>query len=511
MKSLRNIFILVAALIVAGNLPSLAQTPEQLYQRGLMKEEGEGALQDAISFYNQIADNSDANQSLRAKALLHIGMCYERMGTREAVNAYQRLVTSFPTQKNEVAIARERLNRLLLIAEKVPETPPLPKFTKIQIPTTISSSVRLSPDGKNLALVSEKKLYVMPLSGNIGPEFPGAPVHLNTDGIEVEDTDMSWSGDGKWMAFNDLGKDGGNQSIYIVPSKGGIPEKVIENYRDARIINYRISLSPDGKKLAYSSVEDNKQHIYTIGIEGSNPIRLTNMEAREPVFSPDGTLIAYVEDKNLGAGQGGLGLWVVPAQGGTPQLVADAGTASNPVWSPDGKMIAFLDLSQGEPFVGNHIKIVPVAKGGKIAGKVTTIDGPERMEAVRMLAGWTPDDKIGALCITKQEFALFTLPAKGGRATMVLHDCYAVQPRWSPNGKQIIYTTPPLEGDNKFIRLFLASIPANGGNGTPFFNDQEGEFLPSSPYQGGNRLSPDGKWIIMTTAAPADISADISS
>ena len=32
---------------------------------------GKGALKDAISLYSQIADNSNANQSLRARALLH--------------------------------------------------------------------------------------------------------------------------------------------------------------------------------------------------------------------------------------------------------------------------------------------------------------------------------------------------------------------------------------------------------------------------------------------------------
>jgi len=118
MKSLWINIILIAALSAAGNLSALAQTPEQLYQKGLMKEEGEGKLEEAINLYSQIADNSEADQSLRAKALLHIGMCYERMGTQEAVEAYQRLVTNFPLQKNEVAIARERLSSLLPIADE---------------------------------------------------------------------------------------------------------------------------------------------------------------------------------------------------------------------------------------------------------------------------------------------------------------------------------------------------------------------------------------------------------
>lgn len=88
MKSLWITIMLIATLTVAVDYSSYAQTPEQLYQKGLMKEEGEGALQEAISLYTLIADNSDADLPLRAKALLHIGLCYERMGTQEAVQAY---------------------------------------------------------------------------------------------------------------------------------------------------------------------------------------------------------------------------------------------------------------------------------------------------------------------------------------------------------------------------------------------------------------------------------------
>ncbi len=112
MKSLWINLILIAALIVAVNNHSIAQTPEQLYQNGLMKEEGEGALQDAIDLYSQVVDNLNADQSLRAKALLHIGMCYEKLGTTEAVKAYKRLVNNFPAQKSEVSVAMERLSRL---------------------------------------------------------------------------------------------------------------------------------------------------------------------------------------------------------------------------------------------------------------------------------------------------------------------------------------------------------------------------------------------------------------
>jgi len=419
------------------------QTADQLYEKALYLEEARGELPDAIDIYNQIVENQEADQSVQAKALLHMGLCYEKLGMQEAVKAYQRLVSNYPGQKSEVAIARERLATLVPIVEKVSETSLMPKYTKINIQTRLFWDVKLSPDGKDLALASDKKLWVMPLSGNLGPNFPGAPVQLNTEGIEVEGSGISWSNDGKWIAFNEYprhdekGEIIENQRIYIIPSGGGKPQKIIETYRDARVVNYRISLSPDGKKLAFSSVEGKKQYIQTISVEGGNPIQLTDIQAREPVFSPDGKMIAFMEDKGLGAGEGDLGLWVIPASGGTPHQVADANMASSPVWSPDGSMIAFLDYTRNK-----KIYIVRVDKTGHVIGNPVSIDAPEGTEGVNLLAGWTPDNKIGALIRSKEENALYTLPSQGGQATMVLYECDAVQPRWSPDGKQIFYTTP---------------------------------------------------------------------
>jgi len=172
--------------------PIFSQTPSQLFQLALLKENGEGNLISAIELYEQIVSDETADLEIRAKALLHVGMCYEKLGKQEALKAYQLLIKDYPGQKNEVAIARERLNSLLLIAEKVSETPLLPKFTKLEIPTELSWSVKLSPDGKDLALVSDKKLWKMPLSGNLGPNFSGTPVQLNTEGIEV-----GWAADGR--------------------------------------------------------------------------------------------------------------------------------------------------------------------------------------------------------------------------------------------------------------------------------------------------------------------------
>jgi tetratricopeptide (TPR) repeat protein len=217
------------------------QQAQKLLSEAIYQEEVNGDLDGAIKTYQVILNKYPDNRKISAEVLLHLGMCYEKLGNQEAVKTYKRLVSNFPEQKNQVAIATERLSRLRRAAEKILAAPLMPKFTKIKIPTKLTSVVSLSPNGKNLGLISDNKIWVMPLSGNLGPDIPGKPVQINTEGIDVEYTDLSWSGDGKWLAFNDPGISGPNQKIYIVPSEGGKPKEIIENYRDARIVNYRIS------------------------------------------------------------------------------------------------------------------------------------------------------------------------------------------------------------------------------------------------------------------------------
>ena len=505
MNNRKILTIIMAISLILVSFRSFAQTAEELLPEAIQLEEVKGELEKAIEVYQTIVTSFPENKAIAAKAQFHIGLCYEKLGLKEAQKAYQQVLDNYPDQQGEVALAKERLSRLLLLAEKVSKTPLLPKFTKINIPTELFGSVALSPDGKNLALVSNKKLWVMPLTGNLGPDIPGTPVQLKTGDIEVEWSGLDWSRDGKWIAFNDYPTDEKgeyieNQSIYIVPSNGGMPEKVVENFRDVRTINYRISLSANGNNLAFSSVEENKQHIFSTPVDKVIPRQLVEMEAREPVFSPDGKYIAFVKDKNKGIGTGDLGLWVIEANGGKPFKLADAGKASSPIWSPDGKLIAFLDYS-----VGNQISIVPFSKTENTIGKVIRIDAPEGINDFNLLAGWTHDNKIGALITSKnKKFGLYTLPVEGGQAAKILHDSYAVQPRWSRNCEQIYYVATPEEGENRSYRRFLASVSASGGKGKPLKTNIKGKSIKQFTSMSGNRVSPDGNWIATVTWTPAD-------
>jgi len=200
-------------------------------------------------------------------------------------------------------------------------------------------------------------------------------------------------------------------------------------------------------------------------------------------------MIAYVEDKNLGRGGGGL--WVVPAQGGTPKRVAEAKKASSPIWSPEGDMIAYLDYGDKR----DQINFIPIGKDGEAAGEIVAIDAPEGIQRVNLITGWTPGNKIGTIINTIQEFGLYTLPAKGGKATLVAHGGYPTKPRWSPDGKQIFHTNIADKGSGSWQKLGIAVVSAEGGKvlTVPIQSDAK---ISLPAVGGGNKVSPDGRMIV---------------
>ena len=121
------------------------------------------------------------------------------------------------------------------------------------------------------------------------------------------------------------------------------------------------------------------------------------------------------------------------------------------------------------------------------------------------LAGWTPDNKIGAVIREKTEFGLYTLPATGGKAALVSHGGYPAQPRWSPDGKRIFHTNNIDEESGDWEKLSLAVVPAEGGK-VKTVPIQFDEKIVKPAWGGGNNVSPDGKTIVFSGQTKKDTS-----
>ena len=111
-KTLIVFFTLTVFLVTGFVTQSFSQESKQLFQQGLMAENGEGNLQEAISIYEKIVADESAENSVKAKAQLHIGLCYEKLGKNEAIKAYELVLQNYQNYEAEVQVASLRLSKL---------------------------------------------------------------------------------------------------------------------------------------------------------------------------------------------------------------------------------------------------------------------------------------------------------------------------------------------------------------------------------------------------------------
>jgi len=521
-------FALALTLLCSG--PLLAQSGNDLYQQALVKERAEGDVQGAIELYQRIAREFAADRPLAAKALVQMGLCYEKLGLTEARQAYQEVIDGFPEQQGEVAVARERL---ALLAQALAELETGPTFRKLEIASKPQNGV-ISPDGTQLAFISQESLWRLPLQGPVGPGIAGEPVRLTEPmGAWNVGNILAWSGDGEWIAFNATVED--SEQIYLVSvATGELREIPGNHFRGSQAWNYRLSLSPDGGTLAFVHMEGeglrggtpdcpaSDLFVHTHSVDSVESTRLAPVCTMQPSYSPDGNYIAYIrvlrDVSNPEEVKRYHQLWVMTATGGTPEMLVDSALIWSPVWSPDGTMIAVLSETEtgtlGQP---KWIRIIPFSPGRGLREPIARFELPSASNGL-LVAGWTPDGELGVHQRSAIHRAVYTAPVEGGRAVQVTPElAEGYFPRWSPDGTAIILTanlhydgnswipmdqasmdTLPREvwrdGEDYFFGL--VSIPPEGGVTTPIRITGDTRVVPGVPPGGGVHVSPDGKTIL---------------
>jgi tricorn protease len=150
-------------------------------------------------------------------------------------------------------------------------------------------------------------------------------------------------------------------------------------------------------------------------------------------------------------------LWIVERSGGVARrLTASTDLATQPVFSPDGTQIAFA----GE-YEGNLDVYVIPAEGGE-ARRLTYHPDPD------LPVAWTPDGKSIVFRSTRSSYArftrLFAVPATGGPETE-LPLPLAEEASYSPDGNRIAYV--PFTNTRAFPGAYIAWKRYRGGS-TPF-------------------------------------------
>ena len=194
-----------------------------------------------------------------------------------------------------------------------------------------------------------------------------------------------------------------------------------------------VAWSPDGSQLLFTCGSQ-ATNLCRVAINGGAVDNLTNNGPdsfawyREPVWSPDGSLISYVSpDENKE-----LQLFVMDVNGNdVRQLTIGSGQNSLHSWSPDGQFIAYANLSDG---VWRALAIE--VAGGDV---VTLSEALPLMEAV--VPQWGPDEsQVTLLYSTELEadaIAVAVVALEDTTVIPITENGWQVQ--WSADGRQIAY------------------------------------------------------------------------
>jgi len=260
---------------------------------------------------------------------------------------------------------------------------------------------------------------------------------------------------------------------------------------------------PDAADLLFSSTRDGNSEVYLLPAGRTEWVNLSNHKAADnwPVWSPDGKRIVFQSNR-----AGNLDLWAMNADGTEQvQLTTDPEPDYIPSWSPNGGTILFtswrkekgdekraphvyamdadgsnqrrlvkesLNTSDGATWSADGKRIVYSRKGEKGADVyIADSDGTNERRVTNDQetgiyngsATFSPDGKSLAFYSDNEKSAALTvIDTDGKNRRTIVGEGYNWYPRWSPDGRWLIYTAIAPGDDKKNIDVFAVSVAGEG-------------------------------------------------
>jgi len=292
----------------------------------------------------------------------------------------------------------------------------------------------LSPDGKQVAFSWDGEtgdnfdIYVKLVDG-------GSPLRLTTN--PADELYPAWSPDGGRIAF--LRAKGSTTEIVIIPALGGQERQLTQLSIGGPFLEITdLSWSPDGKFLAFTEFQPNESAgIFFVSIESGEKRRVTS-STREyigdwmPRFSPDGKNLAFIRMPTFLIAD----VYVLPlnanAPAGAPRQIASVGSVTGLDWTPDSRSIVFSGSDNGI----DSLRMVPAA-GGR----------PEPLAAVGTHPSISRNPTRLAYERSISDYNIWRIP--GPRSTQptappqkwIASTQVDEDPRYSPDGKKILFAS----------------------------------------------------------------------
>jgi Tol biopolymer transport system component/uncharacterized membrane protein len=520
------------------------QSAEELYQTALLKKEAEGDLGGAIKLFQGILVKFPDTRDVAAKAQLQIGACLEKLGLKQAQEAYQKVIEKYPEQSNAVREAREKLALLASAQADKPAASREINVRRVFDDYGPEWGNALSSDGRQLIytdwntgdmavvdLVTKERRRITTDGGLDKPtgEF-GETSAFSPDDKQVA---YGWQGGGRVNELRVINFDGtdarvlyrdesavwirphawtpdGKSILILLARKDETSEIAIFSLADNRIKIVRevaakdpeMALSPDGKLIAYSFAPERdsaKRDIFIMNTDGSEHEALVSNPADDYVlgWSPDGRRVVFASDRS-----GACGVWAIEVRNGradgSPLWLKSDLTPTPVRLTPDGTLHYMIFEAAFEVYT------VPIdPETGRPLGAPVAVKS--QRTGIRMAPDWSPDGKRLAY-----KYYADSNERANGRASISVFDLGTGEelqvptglssaiaflgPRWAPDGRSVLLVgsrAPEATG------IYQIDIP---GGATKLLVK-----FPPQMYAAQIVWSPDGKSIFYALGNPSKI------
>jgi len=223
------------------------------------------------------------------------------------------------------------------------------------------------------------------------------------------------------------------------------------------------AISPDGSRVAFSSMDTGVWYIYLVSMEGTDPVQFTTFSSAVPHWSPDGLRLVFNSDHD-DEPKDTPDLWGMDIDGtNLVEYIDRPATADfNGQWSPDGNRILFVSNRDGN----YNLYVINIDKTG--LKRLTFNPAADHNPC------WSPDgNRIAFVSDRSGNMEIYVMDADGSSVVRLTDSPgYDSSPAWSPSGDRIVFESDrDGQGD-------LWIMDADGDNLTQLTDDRAADMHP---------------------------------
>ncbi len=336
-----------------------------------------------------------------------------------------------------------------------------------------NNSPRWLADGKSLAFISTRdggsQIWVVPVEGGEAKKVSN---------MSTGASDLQVSPDGKWCSFSstvypDCPNDDCNKKRMEEVEQSKVKAKIFDK------LPYRV----------WNSWKDGmRNHLFVLPVAGGTAVDITPGDFDSPpidlggnlpcAWSPDSKEIAFERNTDsVVAMSTNNDIFIVPVTGGVARKITDnPGNDCQPLYSPDGKYIAYLQMRRAG-FEADQKQLILYDRSTGARTNFT-----EKFDYSLNEVLWSPDSKfIFFNADDKGNESLFRLEVATRRVDVLVDSGYNHEIRILPDGSSLIFAR---ESMNKPVELFQVNVDGSSLEKLTSVNDAKLSDIEMNPKEG---------------------------